>query len=280
MSKADSIKSKSSSGGGFFSFFTSSSSEPKSNRDAAMAARAQERESRARQRRQQREEYAMRQEDRGAMMSCASSAVTVSQAEVNKLLREIQNSNELGMCASAAPVGCGQIGMAASAAQSSEMDELERRLAALSDSPPRTMARSAPAPETSYKSSARECSAAEEKSSVKISIKPRMALIIQEQHHTGYWPADKRTFINDCIVGTNKDDSKVMQSLKNLGTIEMDKISQLYTTLLAIFVLTKVYSNEKSTWQLLVEKAKTYLKQAGVAKPEKLLKQFSLKLIK
>ena len=77
-------------------------------------------------------------------MSCASSAITVSQAEINQLLREIQSSNELGMCASAAPVGCGQIGMAASAAQSSEVDEMERRLAMLSDSPPRTIARSAP----------------------------------------------------------------------------------------------------------------------------------------
>ena len=52
----------------------------------------------------------------------------------------------------------------------------------------------------------------------------------------------------------------------------------MYTTLLALFILGEKYDDLEDEWQLLAAKAKTYLKKAGVAKPDKVLRQFNLEV--
>ena len=50
----------------------------------------------------------------------------------------------------------------------------------------------------------------------------------------------------------------------------------LYTTLLAIHALEVSYKQEQGQWTLLVQKAKKFLKSAGIAKVDKILKLFTL----
>ena len=50
----------------------------------------------------------------------------------------------------------------------------------------------------------------------------------------------------------------------------------LYVTLLAIMVLTEYFAGREGEWKLLVGKAKTFVKNSGIAKPEKLIQKFSL----
>ena len=49
-------------------------------------------------------------------------------------------------------------------------------------------------------------------------------------------------------------------------------------TLLAIYVLEEAFADYEAEWSLIVRKAKTYLEQAGVDKPNNLVKKFSLML--
>jgi hypothetical protein len=50
-------------------------------------------------------------------------------------------------------------------------------------------------------------------------------------------------------------------------------------TLLAIHVLTEVFADKEDEWTLLVQKAKAFLKIAGIAKPEKIFSRFTLELV-
>ena len=59
------------------------------------------------------------------------------------------------------------------------------------------------------------------------------------------------------------------------GSLTEDK-EILYVTLLAIHVLTEIFAANEDQWALLARKAKTYLKNAGVAKPEKLINLFTI----
>ena len=66
-----------------------------------------------------------------------------------------------------------------------------------------------------------------------------------------------------------------MQALEQLG-IESDAMEQVYLTLLALFILEESYSENVQEWQMIARKAKTYLEQAGVAKPNNLVMKFTL----
>ena len=50
-------------------------------------------------------------------------------------------------------------------------------------------------------------------------------------------------------------------------------------TIIAIYVLTELFSEQEDEWTLLVRKAKTYLKSQGISNPEKLIDQISLQLV-
>ena len=48
---------------------------------------------------------------------------------------------------------------------------------------------------------------------------------------------------------------------------------QIYVTLLALFLLLEAFGHKEDEWMLLVRKAKSYLKEAGVDKPDKVLRK-------
>ena len=58
--------------------------------------------------------------------------------------------------------------------------------------------------------------------------------------------------------------------------ISKDKV---YATLLAIFILMEKFSNQEDEWNLLVRKAKTFLRDAGLEKPDKVLRRFNLEVL-
>ena len=47
-------------------------------------------------------------------------------------------------------------------------------------------------------------------------------------------------------------------------------------TLLALFILEETFLDNEEEWQMIAKKAKTYLEQAGIAKPSTLVKKFTL----
>jgi len=70
----------------------------------------------------------------------------------------------------------------------------------------------------------------------------------------------------------------VLAALSSLALVGTDE-QTAYTTLLAIYILNEAFDERESEWTLLVRKAKAFLKAAGVDKPEKLLKLFSLDVV-
>jgi len=110
--------------------------------------------------------------------------------------------------------------------------------------------------------------------------KPSFDLVISLQHNTGYWGADKAAYFAGCFRDGQTEDAAVRQALDALTdslAADADK-ETLYVTLLAIHVLTEIFAANEDQWVLLVRKAKTYLKNAGIAKPEKLINQFNLQI--
>ena len=49
-----------------------------------------------------------------------------------------------------------------------------------------------------------------------------------------------------------------------------------FLTLLALFILEEAFLDNEDEWQMIAKKAKTYLEQAGVDKPNTLMRKFSL----
>ena len=50
----------------------------------------------------------------------------------------------------------------------------------------------------------------------------------------------------------------------------------IYLTLVALFILREVFDDKKDEWELIAKKAKDYLKNVGLAKPDQIVKKFSL----
>jgi len=49
-------------------------------------------------------------------------------------------------------------------------------------------------------------------------------------------------------------------------------------TLLALLVLEEVFEDQEDEWQLIAKKAKSYLKDVGIAKPDTFLSKVELRL--
>ena len=70
-------------------------------------------------------------------------------------------------------------------------------------------------------------------------------------------------------------DGDVMQALESETLIAGIAMDQVYATLLAIFILMERFADREDEWTLLARKAKTFLRDSGVAKPDKILRLFS-----
>ena len=67
-----------------------------------------------------------------------------------------------------------------------------------------------------------------------------------------------------------------MQALNELGIQGDSIIEQIYLTLLALFILEESFCDNEDEWQMIAKNAKKYLEQAGVAKPNTLVRKFTL----
>ena len=57
-----------------------------------------------------------------------------------------------------------------------------------------------------------------------------------------------------------------------------DYSEDIWVTLLAIYILTEVFDSQEGEWTMLAKKAKDYLKQQGVGKPDQLLRKMEFDL--
>ena len=59
---------------------------------------------------------------------------------------------------------------------------------------------------------------------------------------------------------------------------DMMQDERIWLTLLALYVFQTKFEDREDEWQLIAQKAKTFLKQYGIAKPEVLLNSFKEEL--
>ena len=102
--------------------------------------------------------------------------------------------------------------------------------------------------------------------------------VIKEQHTTGYWPVSAMPALALFCANKITDDADVLEALDAMTLAEGAVKNQVYTTLLAIYILMEVFADQEDEWTLLVRKAKDYLKQAGIDKPDKVLRKFDLEV--
>jgi len=106
--------------------------------------------------------------------------------------------------------------------------------------------------------------------------KPSFESLIKLQSSRGFWGRDSHAVLALCIEGGVSEDAGVMQSLRELGIEGGDALEQIYLTLLALFILEEAYLDYEDEWQMIAKKGKTYLEQAGVSKPNNLIRKFTL----
>lgn len=56
------------------------------------------------------------------------------------------------------------------------------------------------------------------------------------------------------------------------------EIETIFSTLLAIHILAEAFEDKEDEWTLLARKAKTFLKNSGVDKPDKIMRLFNLEI--
>jgi hypothetical protein len=78
------------------------------------------------------------------------------------------------------------------------------------------------------------------------------------------------------LKGGASEDQDVMTALQEM-TLSVE-IETVYVTLLAIYILAEAFEDKEDEWTLLARKAKTFLKNSGVDKPDKILRLFNLEI--
>ena len=56
-------------------------------------------------------------------------------------------------------------------------------------------------------------------------------------------------------------------------------LGDILATLIALYLLSEKFEEKEKEWALLAKKAKTWLKQQGLAKPDQLIKKININLI-
>jgi len=78
----------------------------------------------------------------------------------------------------------------------------------------------------------------------------------------------------DCLNGLADLDAE-LQALKAAGTLTAE-VRDVLLTLVALFILQEKFEEREDEWTLIAKKAKTWLKQVGLAKPDKFLTSINL----
>ena len=95
----------------------------------------------------------------------------------------------------------------------------------------------------------------------------------------GSWSSASRAKLVACINGDIFNDEAVRQALSTVTLAGGVDIDAVYMTLLAWYILEETYGDDEDQWQLIVEKAETWLKSVGIERPDNFVKNFSLALL-
>jgi hypothetical protein len=96
---------------------------------------------------------------------------------------------------------------------------------------------------------------------------------IKRQTGAGNWQDSRQMLANFFLEDFPSPTKEVNSQLK---TNELDTI---WCTLLALWLLEEVFGQRSNEWNLLAQKAKKFIKKAGIAKPDKIIRQMKYKLI-
>ena len=114
-------------------------------------------------------------------------------------------------------------------------------------------------------------------SSVKIEGKPTFEQVISCQASSGNWTKHSLSVLYACIAGNNYQDSAVQVQLDNMTLTEDREI--VYITLMALFILREAFAHREDEHVMICQNAKVWLTAAGVQKPDKLVRKFTLPLV-
>ena len=102
--------------------------------------------------------------------------------------------------------------------------------------------------------------------------KPEFTAVLVGQTSFGNWSAASRAVLAKCFVGDQSDDQNVLTALGSVTLTGGADLETVYVTLLAWFILEEAFGDYEDEWQLIVDKAKTWLESVGVQKPASLVK--------
>ena len=104
---------------------------------------------------------------------------------------------------------------------------------------------------------------------------PSFDTVIQGQSTNGSWDSSQASILASCIIGNTTEDPSVREALGQTSLKSGYKQEQVYLTLLALFILQECFYDYEDEWDLIARKAKTFLQQAGIQKPDQLVNQFN-----
>lgn len=163
-------------------------------------------------------------------------------------------SSEVGMMAMAPQASYGCVAMAAAPAEcmaaNDEMDDLERRLAALSDGyvPPSPKMAAMPQKEEFGMAMASAASA------VTVKTRPDFNAVIRGQSSSGNWDSSSLSVLKQCIIGSNHEDSAVKSAIASMSLTEGSE--SVYLTLLALHILKEVYADRADEHLMICQNAR------------------------
>jgi hypothetical protein len=83
---------------------------------------------------------------------------------------------------------------------------------------------------------------------------------------------DTFTKVGNCMEGNEE----IIETLKQLAGSLTASVDDVLMTLIALYLLQEKFEDREDEWSLIAKKAKTWLKQVGVTKPEKLIGQINM----
>ena len=120
----------------------------------------------------------------------------------------------------------------------------------------------------------------EEQIKPKPAKKPTLDDLIGAQATSGYWPESCKSYLLDRFVDcgdafafdTLTKVDQVIQSIQQKLSCSREDI---LATLVALYILAEFFDDKEDEWTLVARKAKMWLKQQGLDKPESLYKNIS-----
>lgn len=104
--------------------------------------------------------------------------------------------------------------------------------------------------------------------------------VIAAQNPSGYWPESCKSVLDSFVSGGDCFDFDTIDAV--IKAIEESKMTALrgsiIATLVALYILMEVFDDKEDEWTLVAKKAKNWLKQQGIDKPETYYKNMSLQI--